>query len=157
MLSSTTFFLNAVRVKVASKYVELKKALAKHYKEFNNNKRALPITAEIRTRNNEYLAKSDEFLSWFNNEFEKSKNKTDTIKLKIIYDSFKNSDFFINMNKVQKRQNNYQNFIEKVQSNMFLKKFLIQTSKDKTYIITNHIIKKSNEDEDDETDDEKPF
>ena len=55
--------------------------LVKHYNDFNVNKRNLPITSEIRTRNNEYLAKSDEFLNWFDSEFEKTKTKSDTITL----------------------------------------------------------------------------
>lgn len=126
--------------------------LVKYYKEFYDNKRNLPITAEVRNRGNEYMAKSDEFLSWFNNEFEKTKSKSDNIKLKAVYDCFKNSDFFTNMTKVQKRQNNYQNFIEKIQNNMFLKKFLIQIKE--TYIITNYTIKKGDTKNDSDTDDE---
>ena len=127
--------------------------LVKYYKEFYNNKRNLQIPSEIRNRNNEYLSKSDELLNWFNNEFEKTKNKTDTIKLKSIYDKFSHSDFFTNLNKEKKRQNNYKNFIEKIQSNMFLKKYLIQIKE--VYIMTNYIIK-NNDDNDDESD-AKPF
>ena len=123
--------------------------LVKHYTEFNSNKRNLPITSEIRSRNNEYLAKSDEFLNWFDSAFEKTKSKSDTIALKLVYDNYTKSDFFTNMNKVQKRQNNYKNFVEKIQGNMFLKKFLTQTTKDKTYIMTNYIIKIDDNEDDD--------
>lgn len=126
--------------------------LVKHYSEFNNNKRNLPVTSEIRSRNNEYLAKSDEFLNWFDSAFEKTKSKSDTIALKLVYDNYTKSEFFTNMNKVQKRQNNYKNFVEKIQGNMFLKKFLTQTTKDKTYVMTNYIIKIDNNEEGEDDD-----
>ena len=43
----------------------------------------------------------------------------------------------------------YKNFVEKIQGNMFLKKFLTQTTKDKTYIMTNYIIKIDDNEDDD--------
>ena len=76
-------------------------------------------------------------LNWFEDNYEKTNNNKDTIKLKIIYENFKSSDYFNNLNKLQKRQNNYKNFIEKLKSNMFLKKYVTE---DQSYvcIITNY-------------------
>ena len=67
---------------------------------------------------------------------------TFTIKLKRIYEMFKVSNYFNNLNKIQKRQNNYKHFIEKLESNIFLKKF-ITVDNHNNNIITNHIFKTS--------------
>ena len=85
-------------------------------------------------------------LNWFDDNYEKTTNNKDTIKLKLIYENFKSSDYFNNLNKLQKRQNNCTNFVEKLQSNLFLKKY----SKDNghsTYILINYKIKEIDEEE----------
>ena len=124
--------------------------LTEHYKEFDNNERNLIIPDEIRKRNREYLQNSDEFLNWFNDKYQKTENKKDTIKLKIIYEDFKSSDYFENLNKVQKRQNNYKNFVEKLQNNMFLKRNVVE-NKDNVNIITNYICKINDEENHDDS------
>jgi len=111
--------------------------LAEHHKEFYKNKRVLPITQEIKNRNKEYLASSDELLNWFDSKYEKTKNKKDIIKLKDIYEEYKSGDYFNNLNKLQKRTDNYKNFIEKIRTNMFLKKYITEIKE--TYIMTNYI------------------
>ena len=55
---------------------------------------------------------------------------------------FKVSNYFNNLNKIQKRQNNYKHFIETLESNIFLKKFITVDSHNNN-IITNHILKTS--------------
>ena len=95
----------------------------------------------MRERNNAYLKSSDELLNWFEDHFEKTENKKDIIKLKTVYTKFTCSNYF-NLNKIQKRQSNYKNFVEKLEANIFLKKF-ITTDKDKVKNISNHIFKTS--------------
>jgi phage/plasmid-associated DNA primase len=114
--------------------------LCEYYREYYNNNNTLPIPDEILKRNRQYLANSDELLSWFDDNFIKTNNKKDIIKLKIVYDIFKNSEYFNNLNKLQKRQNNYKHFIEKIENNMFLKKLIIKDCHG-TQIITNYIQK----------------
>ena len=63
--------------------------------------------------------------------------RPDIIKLKIVYEKFKYSEYFYNLNKSKKRDNNYKNFVEKMQRNMFLKKY-INENIDKIKIITNY-------------------
>ena len=118
--------------------------LVEHYKEFNINNRVLPIPDEIIKRNKEYLANSDEFLSWFEDKYIKTDSSKDIIKLKDVYDEFKSSEYFNNLNKVQKRQNNYKSFVEKMQKNMFLKKFVTEDHTH-TNIITNYTEKEEEE------------
>ena len=125
--------------------------LAEHHKEFYKNNRVLPITNEIKQRNKEYMANSDELLNWFESKYEKTKDKKDTTKLKGIYDEYKNGDYFNNLNKLHKRTDNYKSFIEKFKTNMFLKKYIIE--KDKTFQMTNYkIIPKEIEIEEDDND-----
>ena len=125
--------------------------LAEYYKKFNDNNRKLNIPSEILKRNNEYLKNSDQLLSWFYDNFEKTDNEKDIIKLKVIYDKYKSSQYFMNLNKEQKRIDNYKNFVEKIETNRFIKKY-IKTNKDKTYVIKNHKCKIDENDDDDETD-----
>ena len=44
------------------------------------------------------------------------------------------------MNKADKRKMNYKNFIEKLETNMYIKKY-VSTNKDKVNILINHKIK----------------
>lgn len=147
----TTFLINSYyktqEFKDKYKYA-LFLILADHYKEFYKNNRNLPITNEIKQRNNQYLANSDELLGWFESKYEKTKNNKDTIKLKSIYEEYKNGDYFNNLNKQQKRNDNYKNFIEQFRTNMFLKKYLIQEKE--TYYIKNYIKIIEDDDNDDE-------
>ena len=149
----TTFLINSYykTTEFKEKYKQsLFLILAEHYKEFYNNNRVLPIPDEVLKRNREYLAKSDEFLNWFDDNYEKTDNNKDIIKLKVVYENFKASEYFNNLNKVQKRQNNYKNFVEKMQSNMFLKKYVTEDHTH-TNLITNYKIRINNEDDEDET------
>ena len=61
------------------------------------------------------MASSDELLNWFEDKYEKTNDPKDIIKLKDIYELFTRGDYFINLNKIQKRQMNYKNFINKIE------------------------------------------
>ena len=143
----TTFLINSFykSTEFKDKYKQsLFLILVEHYKEFYNNNRVLPVPDEILQRNREYLQSSDEFLNWFEDNFEKTNNNKDLIKLKEIYDKFKRSEYFNNLNKLQKRQNNYKNFINKIENNMFLKKYVFEDTH-KCMNIKNYIEKEGDE------------
>lgn len=106
----------------------------KHLKADSN----LVVPKEVQNRNETYLQNSDEFYGWFYDNFQKTGNKTDFVKMKDVFNNYKNSEFFNNMTKKQKRENNYKNFIAKVEGNMFLKQF-VKENKDKVCIIKNHV------------------
>ena len=108
--------------------------LIEQYKEYNENKRQLPYTDEIIKRNNDYLESSNDLLGWINESYEMTNNVKDSIKIKTIYEFYKSSEYFANLNKAQKRANNYANFVEKLQKDFFLKKF-VKENKDKTKIL----------------------
>ena len=55
------------------------------------------------------------------------------------------------MNKADKRKMTYKNFIEKLETNMFIKKY-VSTNKDKVNILINHKIKSNLDDDSDDED-----
>jgi hypothetical protein len=68
--------------------------------------------------------RTNEVLNFFNENYQKSEEKTKELKVKDIYDNFKQSDIYLNMNKAEKRAFNYSKFTNEVKTNIFLKKIL---------------------------------
>lgn len=157
-IKKTTFLINPY-YKTKEFKNEYKQALflilAEHYKDYYDNKQNLSLPKEILERNKDYLKNSDELLNWFDDTFEKTNNNKDIIKLKIVYEAFKSSDFFNNLTKIQKRQNNYKHFIEKLQNNMFLKKCIKENSSN-VYVLTSYKTKVENNDDEDDDEDKIP-
>jgi hypothetical protein len=120
--------------------------LAEYYKEFTSNQRQNKIPDAILKRNKQYLSSSDELFCWLDDAYESTDNKADVIKLKEVYDDFKASEYFMNLNKVQKRQNNYKGFVAKLESNFFIKKF-VKDNGHKCMILTNYKKKIDDDDE----------
>lgn len=124
--------------------------LADYYKLFINNNRELITPDEIIKRNKEYLQKSDELLGWFNDKYILSDDDKAKIKLKAVYENYKGSEYFNNLTKEKKRVNNYKNFIEKLQTNSFLKKYILYDSHETYYLIKHKIfIEEYDENEED--------
>jgi phage/plasmid-associated DNA primase len=97
-----------------------------HYKAFKDNKYELIVPEQVRKRTNDYLACSDNISEWINEVFEKTGNDTDIIKLKDIFKTFKDSEYYSNFSKSDKRKYNYKYFTEQMTSNLFLKKLVYQ-------------------------------
>ena len=125
--------------------------LIKYYKEFIKNNRELPITDLILKRNKDYLSKSDELYNWFYDLYTKTDNNKDRIKFNMLYNRFKESDYYKDLSKAERRQNNYKHFIEKFQSNLFLKKNVSQYRE--KWVLTNHVLI-ARDDSESESDDE---
>lgn len=126
--------------------------LIDYHKEFLKNNRELNVPDEIIQRNNDYFKKSDDLFNWLDNTYTKTNDVKDIIKLKDVYKLFTTSEYYNNLTKAQKRENNYKTFVENLEKNIFLKKYVRQ-NKDKVYVLTNY--KESEDDEDDE--DNKKF
>ena len=120
-----------------------------HYKNYLINGRHLPIPEEILKRNRAYLASSDELYNWLEDKYEHTDNKKDIIKIKSLFEDYKTSQYFENLTKEQKRKNNYKSFVEKLESNFFIKKY-VKENKDKIKILTNYEVKVEDEDDDNE-------
>jgi hypothetical protein len=86
------------------------------------------ICDSVKKRTNEYLEGCDEVLNFFNENYQKSEEKTKELKVKDIYDNFRQSDIYLNMNKAEKRAFNYSKFTNEVKTNIFLRKYYKERS-----------------------------
>jgi phage/plasmid-associated DNA primase len=92
-------------------------------KVFKNNKIELGNTPEdCKKITMEYLAVSDNIFDWFNDVFEKADDSIMTFKE--VFEIFKDGEFYGNLSKVDKRKYNQKYFYDKLEKNMFLKKFI---------------------------------
>lgn len=81
------------------------------------------IPESIKQLNESYMEDSDEFMNWFNSEYERTKSKDDILKLADVFSKYSSSDFYDNLTKKEKRANNKGRFIEKAAANVSLKIF----------------------------------
>ena len=72
------------------------------------------IPQSIKDLSQQYLADSDDFLSWYANEYTKDENEF--VQLKDVWVDFKMSDLYMNLNKSEKRTMNKKKMIENVRS-----------------------------------------
>lgn len=68
----------------------------------------------------DYLTKSDNIYEWVQERYERGFD-TDFVYVKDMYELFKSSEYFENLNKSDKRDMTLKSFIEKVRCNIFLK------------------------------------
>ena len=96
------------------------------YRFLNQNKDGYLIQSipdSIKQLNESYMEESDEFMNWFNSEYERTTSKDDILKLADVFQNYCNSDFYVNLTKKEKRANNKNKFIEKVSTNISLRIF----------------------------------
>ena len=127
--------------------------LMKKYNEYITNNSNLPITDEIIKRNKEYLESSDDIGEWINDNYTKTGDKKDRIKLKSLFEHFKQSDHFKNLPRKNQNMLTYKSFQSKLQGNIFFK-FSIEVNNHGTYEFRGY--KKAECDFNDEDDYEEP-
>jgi phage/plasmid-associated DNA primase len=96
-----------------------------------NAENKLVIPAKVQSRSAEFLMNNDELLSWFKEEFQLVKGEEDLpdtkktfMRMKEIYQHFKNGDFYTKMSSTDKREKwSYSRFKENIMSNIYLRKF----------------------------------
>ena len=97
--------------------------LIPYFMEFYKNGEILPKVPEECARiTREYLATSDSLFDWFQDNFKECENNI--ISLKEIYLVFTNSEYYQNMNKKDKRENNMKNFKKQIDENLFLSEYI---------------------------------
>ena len=84
--------------------------LIDYYREFKDNRYELIVPEQVRSKTNDYLACSDNISEWINENYEKTDNNKDIVKVKDIFNKFKSSDFYSNFSKNDKRKYNYKYF-----------------------------------------------
>lgn len=98
--------------------------LLPYYRKFRKDGYLIQsIPESIRKLNESYMEQSDQFMNWFNSEYEKTTEKADYIKVNNIYTNYCHSEFYYNLTKQQKRDNNLTAFREKVSTNLSLRLF----------------------------------
>lgn len=80
---------------------------------------------------NDYLALSDNIYDWFINTFEKTDDNSSVLYYQDIFDIFSSSNYYQNLNKNEKRENNLKSFSNKLEKCVFLTKNL--KKRDSTY------------------------
>jgi len=90
-------------------------------KEFIQSGLRLPPTpAQCKAITVDYLTKSDNIYEWVQEKYE-SGFDTDFVYVKDMFEQFKCSEYFENLNKSDKRDMTLKSFVEKIQKNIFLK------------------------------------
>ena len=110
----------------------------------DNNYKLQNKPKECTEKCNAYMAISDDFYGWFDDYFEKTPTieESNPLTFKDIYNIFKNSDFFANLSKADKRAFNQRYFNSKIEENIFLRKYvkLRDTYHNQKKINTDYII-----------------
>jgi phage/plasmid-associated DNA primase len=108
----------------------------------NNANKSLYIPEQILKNTREYLYESDDFLTWFNENYSSNNNKKSYIFIKDILDLYKNSEYYKLLNKKQQREITEKTFKELIRTNIQLRHNFYErkkiNKKEMLYIITNY-------------------
>jgi hypothetical protein len=99
------------------------KILFEKYKNYKENNYKFIIPESIKQRTQLYLELSCNILGWFKDNYYKTEDKSDMIKLKDLFSDFKESDYYHNLTKNDKRKYNYTFFDNYFATNIFFKKY----------------------------------
>lgn len=123
--------------------------LIKYYKAYNKNNKQLPCSDCIDKRTREYFENSDLLNQWISEAYMECPDKR--IKLKDVFNNFKSSETYNNLDRKFKAQYNYKNFILKLKSNIFLRQAIFE-NKDKVYELRGYEKRPEEQDEEDNDD-----
>jgi phage/plasmid-associated DNA primase len=129
--------------------------LVKHYQLYTLRNFQLPVSKVIQDRNREYFAGCDGLYQWILENYENTGSDKDRIKIKLLYQEFKNSEYYSNLTKVEKNNYTPKKFQETLQNNMFLKKFITK-NKSGVLELRKHALREEDDDSEDEEDDKTP-
>lgn len=101
----------------------LLKILFEKYKDYKKNNYKFIIPESIKQRTQLYLELSCNILTWFKDNYDKTEDKNDVIKLKELFNDFKKSDYYHNLSKNDKRKYNYSFFENYFSTNIFFKNY----------------------------------
>jgi hypothetical protein len=85
----------------------------------DNAKTEIYVPDIVKARTNEYIDKNDDLLNWFNDNYELTTKKEDIVKIKDIFDLYKDSDDYQALYK--KERPNLSRFTEDIKSNKHLR------------------------------------
>ena len=91
---------------------------------------------ESKSACNDYLSLSDDIFDWFSNTYEETDDGTSFIYFNDVFDQFTSSEYYNNLSKKEKRENNLKRFVSKIEKCVFLNKNI--KFRDTTYNGTRH-------------------
>ena len=68
----------------------------------DSNERKLILSSKVIAGCDDYVKDSDDLLQWINDNYDLTSNKKDYVKLKDIYNMFKDAEYFTDMKKAYK-------------------------------------------------------
>ena len=88
----------------------------------DNAPKDLYVPDNVRTRSKDYVIENEEFFGWFNEKYIITNNvNNDIVKVKDLFNNYKNSEFYMHLTKKQKRKCNLKNFQETIKHHLILK------------------------------------
>jgi len=76
----------------------------------------------VRQRSKEYVVENEDFFGWFEEKYEiTNNNDNDILKVKDLFDNYKNSEYYTCLTKKQKRKCNFKSFCDMVKHHIILK------------------------------------
>lgn len=107
----------------------LLKIIFEVYKEYSKNNYKLIIPKSIKDRSMQYLEMSSDILGWVNDNYVKTDNKNDFVKLKDMWKEFTIGNYYENLPRAEKRKYTEKYFVEQIKENIFLKKYYYEQKK----------------------------
>jgi phage/plasmid-associated DNA primase len=92
----------------------------KMIKDDMNIEKFIPLNVKDRVKT--YMSKSNKLMNWFNNNYEQVDDDKQVIVLRDVYQSYKDSEDFINLNKEERRKTTEKYVIEFFEKNPFTRK-----------------------------------
>ncbi len=132
--------------------------LTKYYKSYCDNNNVIKLNDEVRKLNKKYMIMSDLFTFWLDNNFKYTGNKKDIIKLKDIFETYKDSEYYNILSNKCKRTHNKGWVKDKLKEHILYKKHfksVIKINKKQLRsVLVGYIIYDKNEEDFDEDDEE---
>lgn len=105
------------------KYAFLK-LMMEAYKGYQARNFKFDVPESVKNRTKAYLEMSSNIMNWINDEYEKTDNEDDYIKICDMFDAFKDSEHYANLTKSQKLQYNRRYFVDELQNNIFISRYI---------------------------------
>jgi phage/plasmid-associated DNA primase len=93
------------------------------YSKYKERGYIFDIPASVKNNSRMYLQLSSNLLGWIDDNYEKTNNISDVVKLCDMYDNFTAGSYFHNLSKEYKRRYNKNYFITEISENVFLTKY----------------------------------
>jgi phage/plasmid-associated DNA primase len=125
--------------------------LKDYFKIFRENKYILGEQPQInKDKCKVYLGASDNIYDWFQGFYERNTEESkEQITLTSIFKVFTESKFYETLSKKDKRENNRIKFVDKLEKNIFIKKFIKMNMDKKIKVLTGWKLKETNDEKND--------